>query len=349
MDRARIDEFLGRFMGYASGATTMALLAIADRCGLSSWLGEHSAGTVEEIAHGAGLNPRYVREILSGLAAAGVVEYSAGNGVFTLPPEHALFLSTELSPYFMGGWLDMLPSAMAKVDRLAEVTAEGGGIPFEDFGEEFMRGLDRGNGPSQRILLVNRWLAAIPGILDRLEEGIRVADVGCGTGTAATVIAGAFPDSEVVGFDVSATLLEQARSRSGSLTNLEFVNGSARDFPAQPPFDLILTLDVIHDLADPLAGLIHIRESLADDGQYLMMEPNVSSRLEENLDDRGALFYGISTLHCMTQSLAVGGEGLGAAWGRERAEEYARRAGFTTFQPLDEITNRFSAFYLLEP
>jgi hypothetical protein len=109
----------------------------------------------------------------------------------------------------------------------------------------------------------------------------------------------------------------------------------------------VTSFDVIHDLADPLAGLTRIRESLAGDGQYLMMEPNVSSRLEENLNDRAAQVYGISTLHCMTQSLASGGEGLGAAWGRQLAEEYALSAGFGSFRRLDEITNKFSAFYLL--
>ena len=349
MDRKRIADFLDRFVGYASGATTMALLAVADRCGLLAWLGENESGTVEEIAEGADLDPRYVTEILSGLAAAGAVDYDPDNARFTLPPEHALFLATPASPYYMGGWIDMVPSLMSQIDGVANATRHGGGVGFEEFGTDFIRGVDRGNSPSQRVFLVDRWLPAIPGLVDRLMSGIRVADVGCGSGTAAILVAGAFPNSDVTGFDVSADSLQIARSRAGPATNLHFEKRSADGIPLEPPFDLVTTFDVIHDLPDPLAGLTRIREALNPDGHYLMMEPNASSHLENNLNDRGALLYGVSAMHCMTQSLAIGGEGLGAAWGRERAEEYAGMAGFSSIEQLDDITNKFSAFYLLRP
>lgn len=346
MDRERVAAFLDRFVGLASGATTMALLAVADRSGLLGWMGEMGSGTVAEIAEGAGLDDRYVGEILSGLAAAGVLEWNADKHTFILPPEHASFLSDEHSPYFMGGWFDMIPALFAHVDGVAEATREGGGVGFEEFGSAMIRGIDRGNAPSQRVFLTRRWLPAVPGLLERLDTGIRIADVGCGTGTAAILMAEAFPASHVTGFDSSVESLQVAADRA-SAPNLAFVFSDAAELPTDPPFDFITAFDVIHDLADPLAGLIRIREALSPDGVFLMMEPNMSSRIEENLDDRGALIYGVSALHCMTQSLAVGGEGLGAAWGRELAEDYARRAGFARFQPLDEITNKFSAFYLL--
>ena len=347
MDRAKIEEFLDRFVGYASGATTIGLLAVADRSGLLAWLGEHPSGTAAEVARDAGLDERYVLEILSGLAAAGVVEYDPANETFILPPEHALFLASDDSPYFMGGWLDMLPSAMSQVDGLAHATKHGGGVGFEEFGLGIVRGIDRGNGPSQRVFLTSRWLPAVPGLVDRLESGATVVDVGCGAGTAAILMGQAYPESSVTGYDVSPESLALARSRAEQLSNVTFEEYSVSAIPLEPRNDLVTSFDVIHDLADPLAGLERVRESLADDGQFLMMEPNVSSNLEDNLNDRGAMIYGISAMHCMTQSLARGGEGLGAAWGRQKAEEYAREAGFTTFQPLDEITNKFSAFYLL--
>jgi ubiquinone/menaquinone biosynthesis C-methylase UbiE len=348
MDRERVANFLDRFVGYAAGATTMALLAVADRTGLLDWMAVTGSGTAEEIAEGAGLEIRYVREILSGLSAAGAVEWDPDAGTFTLPPEHALFLANEDSPYCMGGWIDMVPTLMAQIDGVARATREGGGVAFTEFGEDIVRGIDRGNTPSQMSFLVNRWLPAIPGLMDRLTDGIRVGDVGCGTGTAAALMASAFPSSHVTGFDISPHSLEIARHRS-STPNLEFVEAAAESIPVKPPFDLVTTFDVIHDLADPLAGLARIRAALSEGGQYLMMEPNAATRLEDNLHDRGALLYGVSTLHCMTQSLAVGGEGLGAAWGREMAAEYAHRAGFSTFTVLDDITNKFSAFYLLTP
>jgi SAM-dependent methyltransferase len=153
----------------------------------------------------------------------------------------------------------------------------------------------------------------------------------------------------VTGFDVSADSLQIARSRADATDNVTFEEQPADGIPLEPPFDLITSFDVIHDLADPLAGLTRIREALADEGQYLMMEPNASSHLENNLTDHGALLYGVSAMHCMTQSLARGGTGVGAAWGREMAEDHARKAGFSGFQPLDDITNKFSSFYLLTP
>lgn len=348
MDRDRIDGFLERFIGYASGATTIALLAVADRSGLLGWLGEHESGTAEEIAAGAELDSRYVREILSGLTAAGALTYDPEGGVFTLPPEHALFLASEVSPYSMGGWLDVIPSVTAQIDGVAHATRHGGGVGFEEFGKGIIRGIDRGNAPSQRAFLTSRWLPTVPGLVERLEKGIKVADVGSGAGNVAMLVGEAYPNSDVVGYDISEEFLTIARSRAEPLPNVSFAEYPAEAIPLDPRNDLVLAFDVIHDLADPLAGLTRIRESLADGGQFLMMEPNASSYLEENLNDRGALLYGISALLCMTQSLARDGAGLGSAWGRERIEDYVGRAGFTEFQPLEEISNRFSSFYLLK-
>jgi SAM-dependent methyltransferase len=347
MDRSAIEAFLERFVGYASGATTMGLLAVADRCGLLSWLGEHGSGTIDAISEGAGLDSRYVTEIMSGLAAAGAVGYQPETDVFTLPPEHALFLADDSSPYFMGGWLDMVPAMLRQIDGIAHAARHGGGVGFEEFGQRMIQGIDRGNSPSQQVFLTTRWLPAVPGLVDRLKAGIRVADLGCGSGTAAILMAEEYPRSQVSGFDVSEAALTTARSRGQSIENVEFLRYPVEEVPLDPPFDLITAFDVIHDLADPLAGLTRVREALAPDGQFLMMEPNASSHLEENLTDVGALLYGVSAMHCMTQSLAGGGEGLGAVWGRERSEEYARRAGFSSFEPLEDLTNRFSAFYLL--
>jgi len=348
VDRARIDGFLDHFVDLASGATTIGLLAVADRSGLSRHLGEVGGGTAEDLARGAGLERRYVEEILSGLAAAGVVEYDAGSRRFDLPAEHALFIADESSPYFMGGFFDLLPAILSQVDQVATATRQGGGVPFESFGEMAIRGIDRSNTPSQTVFLINRWLPAVPGLVPVLEAGgTRVADVGCGSGTAAILMARAFPNTQVAGFDVSTDSVEIARSRASGLSNLEFADLDVSEIPTDPRFRLVTTFDVIHDLPDPLAGMRRIRETLADDGVYLMMEPNAGSKLEDNLDARGAMLYGVSSLHCMTQSLAQGGAGLGAAWGRERAEAMAGEAGFGSFQPLESISNKFSAFYLL--
>ena len=349
MDRLKIEAFLDRFVDLASGATTIGLLAVADRSGLSAYLGTGSGGTSIEIAEGAGLDPRYVAEILSGLAAAGVVAYDSGTERFELPPEHALFISDEDSPYFMGGWFDMIPAVMGQLDGVAAATVHGGGVEFEQFGPALIRGIDRGNGPSQRVFLTTRWLPAVPGLAERLESGIRVADVGCGSGNAVIQMAQAFPQCQVFGFDISQESIDLASERSKAIPNARFQVAGVEEIPVEPGFDLMTSFDVIHDLANPLAGLRRIRESLAGNGRYLMMEPHASSDLEDNLHPRGALLYGISTLLCMTQSLADGGEGLGAAWGWQKAERYAADAGFSRFEVLEGISNRFSDFYLLLP
>lgn len=348
MDRQLIDRFLDRFIGIASGATTIGLLAVADRSGLLRRMAQVESGTAAEIAGGEDLDERYVLEILSGLAAAGIVVYDPAASTFRLPAEHALFLADESSPYFMGGWLDVIPSALTQLEGISTAVAHGGGVGFEEFGPSMIRGIDRGNSPSQQAFLTDKWLPAVPGLDDRLHSGIRIADIGCGTGTAAILMARAYPECDVTGYDISEDSIAVARSRAGDLPNVEFHGYAADEVPISPPFELVTTFDVIHDLPDPLAGLSRIRHALADDGLYLMMEPNASSNLEDNLDDRGALLYGISTLHCMAQSLAVGGEGVGTAWGRQKAERYAANAGFSSFEQLEEITNRFSAFYLLK-
>ncbi len=349
MDRARVEAFLDTFVGFASGATTIGLLAVADRSGLSAHLGQVGGGTAAELADGADLNERYVGEIMAGLASAGVVDYDPRTKRFELPPEHALFIAGEASPYFMGGFLDMLPEALSHIDRVAEATIHGGGVAFEEFGSRMVTAIDRANSPSQRTFLTTRWLPGVPGLVDRLVSGIRVADIGCGSGTVPVLVAGAYPNCQVTGFEASRESITVARSRGSGLENLRFLEYSAEAIPIDPPFDLITTFDVIHDLAAPFEAMRRIREALAVDGMYLMMEPNAGSALEDNLSPRGAMLYGISVLHCMTQSLARGGEGLGTAWGRERAEALAMEAGFGSFQPLDGISNRFSAFYLLKP
>ena len=344
-DRDQIWEFIHRFQELAAGATTIGLLSVADRTGLLRFLAGSSSVTPDEAASGAGLNPRYVEEILFGLAAAGVIEHEGDR--FTLPTATAEVIASDDSPYSMVGWLDMIPAAMARVGDVADATQQGGGVPFELFGPDMIRGIDRANSPSQRILLARRWLAAVPGLIERLESGGRVADVGCGSGTAAIAIAERFPECEVVGIDVSSPSLERAKERGAGIANLEFMESTVEEMPTEPGFDLVTAFDVIHDLADPLAGLRRIRQSLPPDGLFLMMEPAAGATLEENIGARGALLYGISALHCMTQSLARRGAGLGAAWGPVKAEELAREAGFTSFESLDDISNEFSAFYLV--
>ena len=346
MDRAAVWAFMERFVDMASGAATLFTLAVADRSGLLRVLGESHPLTIDEAAHVSGLDRRYVEEMLHQLTAAAVLDHDPQTATFVLPPERATVIADDTSPYAMTGWLDMLPTAGNFIDEVAEASRTGGGVPATRFGDRMVTAVDRANGPSTRILLTRRWLPAMPDVVALLENGARVADVGCGAGTAVLTMAAAYPNSRFHGYDVDPRAVEAARSQAAEtgLDNVEFEVRAAEDLPTEPPFDLITTFDVVHDLAHPAAAVSRFRAARAEGGTFLLMEPAVNVDLEDNIEPRVALLYGVSLLFCMTQSLAEGGAGLGTAWGPEKAEALCRAAGFSTFRRLP-IDNPFSAFY----
>lgn len=346
MDRAAVWEFMDRFVGMAAGAATLFTLAIADRTGLLQVLAESDPVTIEAAADSAGLDRRYVEEIFHQLTTAEILEHDPGAKTFRLPPERGSVLADDASPYAMAGWLDMLPTAGQFIDDVVEAVRTGGGVPASRFGDRMVHAVARANGPSTRILLTRRWLPAMPDVVARLEAGGRVADVGCGTGTAVLTMAAAYPRSQFVGYDVDprAIAIAASAAEAAGLPNAEFEARGAEEIPVAPPFDLITTFDVVHDLADPEGAVARFREALAEDGTFLMMEPAAAPALEDNIEPRVALLYGVSLLYCMTQSLAAGGAGLGTVWGPEGAEALCRRVGFRRFRRLP-IENPFSAFY----
>ncbi len=346
MDKQVVREFTGRFMEMTTGAAVLAVVAVADRIGLFQQLAGQGPLSLEEIVERSGLERRYLEEILATLSAADLLEYDVANESFQLSDERAACLADESSPYFLAGWSQMVPALYGAIPGVAEACRRGGGVPFSAFGAEMVEGIARSNGPGTRLLLTRKWLPALPEGVARLEAGCRVADVGCGSGAAALAMARAYPKSEIIGYDVDAHSVECAR-RAGEeegLANARFEVLSGEAIPTEPGFDLITTFDVIHDVVDPLGVLGQIRAALRSGGLYLMVEPDAGDGLGENLHPAGALTYAMSTLHCMTQSLAQGGEGLGAAWGPRRAEEFCRQAGFGSFERLD-VPNPFNAFY----
>lgn len=347
LDRDEVWKFIERFTDLAAGAATVGVLAVADRSGLLSALAEAGWTTSAGLADDR-FDARYVEEILSALTSAGVVEHDQETGRFRLPPEIAACLSDPTSPYLMAGWLDLLPAVMGSIDTLAASAVAGGGAPLSSFDDRVVVGIDRSNSPALRILLTRRWLPLLPELVARLERGIRVADIGCGSGTAALSMASAYPASTVVGYDIDPRAIERARRQSAAsgLGNVSFEALTGEKIPHG--FDLITTFDVIHDLSDPKAVLVHIREALSPGGTYFMVEPNAGPTLADNINPWGTLLYGISVLYCLPQSLVGNGPGLGGAWGPMRAEELCRRAGFTQFRRL-EIDNPFSAFYEVLP
>ncbi len=337
---------MDRFEELASGAAAIGVLAVADRAGVLEAMVGRGPVTIDELAADR-FASRYVEEILSTLAAAGIVEYEASTDRFLLPDEHAACLADPTSPYSLAGWLDMIPAAMNSIDRISRATIDGGGIPLQDFDDRVVAGVDRLNSPGTRILLTRRWLPVMPDVVARLEAGARVADVGCGSGAAALAMASAYPNATVIGYDIDPRAVTRARDRTveSGLPNLSFELLPVADLPGS--FDLITTFDVIHDLPNPVEALVRIRAALSDAGTYLMMEPAAGAALVENFNPRGVLTIGFSLLYCLPQSLVDGGMGLGAAWGPLRAEQLCRQVGFTRFEQLP-IDNPYSSFYRVE-
>ncbi len=329
LDADRVERFAGTLLAtFTAGATTL-MVDLADRTGLLVALAT-GPGTSAELAARAGLVERYVRECLGALAAAGIVEHDAAGATFALPAEHAACLTgpgaANLAPVARVGTL-----LAGHVAGVARAFRTGGGVPYEAYRPEFttvMDGLSRGLLDGQ---LLDGIVPLVPGLAERLAAGGRVADIGCGTGHAVTLLARAFPRSTVVGYDIAADAIDRARAEAAAwgLTNATFEVLDVAALPADPPFDAVFAFDAIHDQADPAGVLAAVRRALTPDGVFAMMDVKAASRLEDNLGNPLAPWlYAVSTLHCLTVSLAYGGAGLGTVWGEELARTMLTDAGF---------------------
>jgi SAM-dependent methyltransferase len=260
-------------------------------------------------------------------------------------------LADDNSPSFLAGFFQNVPAMVNVAPRVAEAFVKGGGVPFSEYGPDLVAGIDRSNRAQYQFHLVKRWLPAMPQVMERLQAGGSAADVGCGSGYPSILMAQAFPQSRFYGFDVSEESLERARAdaqRKGVADRVEFQRASATALPNNPKFDVITSFDAIHDMVDPRGVLRSIRQALADDGTYFMVEPKAGDTLAENLGPMGAMLYSMSTLHCMTVSLAHGGEGIGTAIGPTKVRELAEAGGFTRVRRLP-IEHLAQAFYEIRP
>jgi SAM-dependent methyltransferase len=329
VDEQSAEEFAGRLMQHYTGATLTYLIDIGRRTGL---LDAAAAGpaTSPELAARAGLTERYVREWLGAMATGGIVEYEPTTGRYWLPREHAACLTGDgldnLAP------LAFFTVALAKhVPAVSEAFHRGGGVAYAAYLPEFHEAMEALWGPIYDTLLVDQIVPLAPGLAPRLAAGARAADVACGTGRALIALALAYPASTFVGYDADGTAIERARTRAAelNLTNLSFEVRDAAALTVTEPFDAVFVFNALHDQAAPTAVLRRVHDALAPGGTFLMNEPRLSSNLEDNLANPMAAFvYSVSTLHCLTVSLAEGGAGLGTAFGEQVARQLLADAGF---------------------
>lgn len=326
-DPAKAEAFGGHIMQILGGGLLSLMVDIGHRTGLFA-AATGGWATSDQLAARAGLTERYVREWLGAMTAAGIIEYDQSAGTFLLPPEHACMLT---SPTGVGP-LAVTTTIMAKhVPQIVRAFCEGGGVPYAAFGPEWTDAWDAVGRGVYDTMLVGEYLPLAPGLSEVLTAGAQVADIACGTGHALIVLARAFPASTFTGYDLDehAIARAQAEAAGAGLTNVSFEVTDVARLTATAHFDVIFVFDAIHDQAEPGAVLAGISQALVPGGLLFMREPHAADTLAENLASPMApVLYSVSTLHCLTVSLAHDGAGIGTVFGEQQARRMLADAGF---------------------
>jgi SAM-dependent methyltransferase len=353
-DAAKAAAFEERFVGDLNAGALCLMTSLGHRTGLFDTLAALPPATSGEIAARAGLDERYVREWLGAMVAGRVVDYDPARGAYSLPAEHAACLTRAAAPNNLAVYAQYVPLLGTVEDDIADCFRAGGGVPYDRY-PRFHQVMAEDSAQTVLPALREHILPLVPGLIARLEAGIRVLDLGCGRGRALNLMAGWFPNSRFVGYDLSEEAIAFARAeaaRNGSANaTFEARDLSRFDREAEAEaFDLVTTFDAVHDQAKPRAVLRGIRRALAPGGVYLAQDINGSSHVHGNLDHPlGPLLYTVSCLHCMTVSLAQEGEGLGAMWGRELAGEMFAEAGFASVEGHELAHDIQNCYYVCRP
>lgn len=333
MDMAKLQDFMGKLVTDFGGAALAANVLLGEELGLYRAMADSEPVTPAQLAKKTNCNARLVREWLSAQAAAGYVEHKEGS--FRLPPEQALALAVEDSPVFMAGGVSVLASMFIDKDKIAAAMRGNGAMAWGDHHPCLFHGTERFFRPGYKAHLVSEWLPALENVVPKLEAGAKVADVGCGHGASAVIMAQAFPKSRFHGFDNHgasiATAIQRAKE-GGVADRVSFMTASASSY-ADKDFDLICFFDCLHDMGDPVGAARHALQALKPGGSVLLVEPAAGDTLDENINPVGRLFYAASTCLCTPNSLSQEvGLALGAQAGEARLRKVFLEAGFDTFR-----------------
>lgn len=335
-DEEKLHALLGLMVNELGAAQNAALVIIGDELGLYAALFEKGPLTSIELAAATGTHERYVREWLSAQAASGFITFDPGTQKFSLSPEQAAVLGDDDSAVNMIGGFQALVATYADRPKLAEAFRSGKGVCWTEHCNCLFCGTDRFFRPGYKANLLSTWLPALDGVVEKLERGARVADVGCGHGSSTLIMAEAFPNSEFIGFDFHEESIVEAGKRANGLGNVRFETARAQDFPGGD-FDLVCLFDALHDMGDPVGAARHIAGSLRPDGKVMLVEPMAGDRLEDNLHPVGRIFYAASTNFCVPASLGQEvGAALGAQAGQKRLEAVLREGGLTNVRRASE-------------
>lgn len=353
MDTEKLGTFALRVWGYKQGEIVALMVHLGDRLGLYKAMAGAGSLGADELAKRTGLDRRWVLEWLRGQGAAGLVDTTDGE-VFDLSDEAAAVLADEDgSVWFAGGAFNGTPLPPETIPRLMDAFRTGRGLSYEELGPTAAHGIERLTAPWTKLVLVPLILPSLSGVVERLEAGARVADVGCGAGVALVALAAAYPASRFEGFDPSSHALARARDNveEAGLSNVTFHCAGAADLPAAPTYDFVLTLDCLHDLPRPAEAVAAIRRAITPDGTWLIKDIRSAPSWEENLrNPLLAMMYGMSVATCMSSSLSEpGGAGLGTlGLHPELAEQMCRDAGFTRFA-VHDFQDPANLYYEVRP
>jgi len=330
-----IEAFVGRFANDLAAVLHAATVVVGDKLGLYQALVEHGPATPAELATATGCDERYLREWLSAQAASDYAKYDPTTGRFHLDAAQAVCLGDPSHPAFMAGGMTVATSVHKDEEVVRSAFTTGRGVGWHEHHHDLFTGTERFFRPGYAANLTSAWIPALDGVEAALGSGARVADVGCGHGASTILLAEAYPNSTIVGFDYHEASIDVARKRAaeaGLGDRVTFEVASATDFPGAG-YDLVCVFDALHDMGDPVAAAAHIRGALTEDGTWLLVEPSAGDQLEDNLHLVGRIFYSASTMVCTPASRSQAGAAcLGAQAGDARLQEITAAAGFTRFR-----------------
>jgi SAM-dependent methyltransferase len=335
IDRSKLDSLLVRAVGDLSAGYGGVMVSLGSKLGLYKAMAGAGPLSSRELAARAGCAERYVREWLNAQVAGGYVDYHAVSDAYELSPEQALVLADETSPVYMPTAWQIPASMWFDEDKALDAFRTGRGVAWGEHDDRVHHGVASFYRNAYRASLVSDWLPALDGVVERLEAGIAVADVGCGYGHSTILMAEAFPKSRFRGFDVHSASIDEARRNAadaGLAPRVAFDVARATDYPGER-YGLVCFFDSLHDMGDPVAVARHAAEVLAPDGTALLVEPFANDRVEDNVSPVARLYYAASTVLCCAHAISDGGHlVLGAQAGEARLAEVFRKAGFTRFR-----------------
>jgi SAM-dependent methyltransferase len=356
INEQKLNDFMLKAAGDIASILSAMLVIIGDRLGLYKAMAESRQPiTSEELAKKTNTNERLIREWLANQAAGGYITYDASDGKFSLPPEQVMALADEDSPVYIQGAYQAIRSYFKDEDKFVEMFKTGKGLRWGEHHHDLFEGSALFYKPNYVGNLVSSWIPSLEGVEEKLMQGARVADIGCGYGISTIIMAKAYPNSKFYGFDNHGPSIEQAKDQlrkeeekeGGKIGNVEFSPVSANDKSIGNDYDLITFFDCLHDMADPVGTMKFAKQSLKPDGTCMIIEPMANDNLEDNLNLVGRVYYAASTLVCVPNSLADNGPALGAQAGEKRIKEVVEKSGFTKFKRATQ--SAFNIVYEAKP